>query len=55
MRYMSNAMFAIPKMRTTYGQESFAFPGDNALSELNSEVKLAPSSQSFKMKIKALS
>ena len=45
---------AVPKMRTSYGQKSFAFLGANAWNKLNSEMKLAPSIQSFKTKLKAL-
>ena len=44
----------VPKMRTAYGQKSFAFLGAKAWNELDSEMKLAPSIQSFKTKIKAL-
>ena len=46
---------AVPKMRTAYGQKSFAFRGANARNKLDSEIKLAPSIQSFKTKLKALS
>ena len=45
---------AVPKMRTAYGQKSFAFRGAKAWNELDSEMKLAPSIQSFKTKLKAL-
>ena len=45
---------AVPKMRTAYGQKSFAFRGANTWNKLDSEVKLAPSIQSFKTKLKAL-
>ena len=45
---------AVPKMRTAYGQKSFAFSGAKAWNKLDSELKLAPSIQSFKTKIKAL-
>ena len=45
---------AVPKMRTAYGQKSFAFRGANAWNKLDSEVKLAPSIQSFITKLKAL-
>ena len=45
---------AVPKMTTAYGQKSFAFRGANAWNKLDSEVKLAPSIQSFKTKLKAL-
>ena len=41
-------------MRTAYGQKSFAFRRANAWNKLDSEVKLAPSIQSFKTKLKAL-
>ena len=44
----------VPKMRTAYGQKSFAFRGANAWNKLDSEIKLAPSIQSFKSKLKAL-
>ena len=44
---------ALPKMRTAYGQKSFAFRGANAWNKLDSEMKLAPSIQSFKSKLKA--
>ena len=46
---------AVPQMRTAYGKKSFAFRGDNVWNKLDSEVKLAPSIQSFKTKLKALS
>ena len=46
---------AVPKMRTAYGQKSFAFRGANVWNKLDSEVKLAPSIQSFKTKLKVLS
>ena len=46
---------AVPKMRTVYGQKSFAFRGANVWNTLDSEVKLAPSIQSFKTKLTALS
>ena len=39
---------AVPKMRTAYGQKSLAW------NKLDSEMKLAPSIQSFKTKLKAL-
>ena len=45
---------AVPKMRTAYGQKSFAFRGAKAWNKLDSEVKLAPSIQSFKLKLTAL-
>ena len=45
---------AVPKMRTAYGQKSIAFRRANAWNKLDSEVKLAPSIQSFKTKLKAL-
>ena len=44
---------ALPKMRTAYGQKSFAFRGANVWNKLDSEMKLAPSIQSFKSKLKA--
>ena len=44
---------ALPKMRTAYGQKSFAFRGANTWNKLDSEMKLAPSIQSFKSKLKA--
>ena len=44
---------ALPKMRTAYGKKSFLFRGANAWNKLDSEVKLAPSIQSFKSKLKA--
>ena len=46
---------AVPKRRTAYGQKSLAFRGANAWNKLDSEMKLAPSIQSFKSKLKALS
>ena len=46
---------AVPKMRTAYGKKSFAFRGANVWNKLDSELKLAPSIQSFKTKLKALS
>ena len=45
---------SVPKMRTAYGQKSFAFRGAKAWNKLDSEMKLALSTQSFKMKLKAL-
>ena len=45
---------AVPKMRTAYGQKSFAVRGANVWNKLDSDVKLAPSIQSFKTKLKAL-
>ena len=45
---------AVPKMRTAYGQKSFAFRGAKAWNKLDSEMKLAPSIKSFKTKLKAL-
>ena len=45
---------AVPKMRTVYGQKSFAFRGAKAWNKLDSEMKLASSIQSFKTKLKAL-
>ena len=55
-RVLRNTKFnlAVPKMRTAYCQKSFAFRGVNALNKLESEIKLAPSIQSFKSKLKAL-
>ena len=38
---------AVPKMRTGYGQKSFAFRGAKAWNKLYSEMILAPSTQSF--------
>ena len=46
---------AVPKRRTAYGHKSFAFRGAKAWNKLDSEVKLAPSIESFKRKLKALS
>ena len=46
---------AVPNRRTAYGQKSFAFRGANAWNKLDSEMKLAPSIQSFKSKLKSLS
>ena len=46
--------FAVPRMRTAYGQKSFAFRGANAWNKIDSEMKLAPSIQSFKCKRKTL-
>ena len=43
---------AVPKMRTAYGQKSFAYRGAKAWNKLDSEMKLAPSIQSFKTKLK---
>ena len=43
----------IPQMRTAYGQNSFAFRGVDTWSKLHSDIKLAPSIQSFKAKLKA--
>ena len=45
---------AVSKMRTAYGQKSLAFRGANAWKKLDSEMKFAPSIQSFKTKLKAL-
>ena len=45
---------AVPQRRTAYVQKSFAFRGAKAWNKLDSEVKLAPSFQSFKTKLKAL-
>ena len=44
---------AVPKMRTAYGQKSFAFRGAKALNKLDSEMKLAPSIQSNKNETKS--
>ena len=44
---------AIPLMRTAYGQNSFAFCGANTWNNLNNDVKLAFSIQSFKALYKA--
>ena len=44
---------AIPRMRTAYGQNSFAFRGVDTWNKLHSDIKLAPSIQSFKAKLKA--
>ena len=46
---------AVSKRRTAYGQKSLEFRGANAWNKLDSEVKLAPSIQSFKSKLEALS
>ena len=43
----------IPRMRTACGQNSFAFRGVDAWNKLHSDIKLAPSIQSFKAKLKA--
>ena len=43
----------IPRMRTAYGQNSFAFRGVDKWNKLHSDIKLAPSIQSFKAKLKA--
>ena len=43
----------IPRMRTAYGQNSLAFRGVDTWSKLHSDIKLAPSIQSFKAKLKA--
>ena len=43
----------IPRMRTAYGQNSFAFRGVDTWNKLHSDIKLAPSIQSFKAKLKA--
>ena len=44
---------AIPLMRTAYGQNSFAYCGDNKWNNLNNDVKLTSSIQSFKAQYKA--
>ena len=41
---------AIPRMRTAYGQKSFAFRGADAWNKLHCDIKLTPSMQSFKAK-----
>ena len=46
---------AVPKRRTANGQKSFAFLGANVWNKLDSAVKLSPSIQSFRSKLKALS
>ena len=43
----------IPRMRTAYGQNAFVFRGVDTWNKLNSGIKLAPSIQSFKAKLKA--
>ena len=43
----------IPRMRTAYGQNSFAFCGVDTWNKLHSEIKLAPSILSFKATLKA--
>ena len=43
----------VPKMRTAYGQKSFAFRAATAWNKLELEMKLASSIQSFKSKLKA--
>ena len=43
----------IPRMRKAYGQNSFAFRGVDTWNKLHSDIKLAPSIQSFKAKLKA--
>ena len=43
----------IPRMRTAYGQNSFAFRRVDTWNKLHSDIKLAPSIQSFKTKLKA--
>ena len=43
----------VPRMRTAYGQKSFAFRGVDTRNKLHSDIKLAPSIQSFKAKLKA--
>ena len=43
----------IPRMRTAYGQNSFAFCRVDMWNKLHSDIKLAPSIQSFKAKLKA--
>ena len=46
---------AVPKRKTAYGQKSFPFRGANVWNKLDSAVKLSPSIQSFRSKLKALS
>ena len=43
----------IPPTGTAYGQNSFAFLGVDTLNKLHSDIKLAPSIQSLKAKLKA--
>ena len=43
----------IPRMRTAFGQNAFAFCGVDTWHKLHSDIKLAPSIQSFKAKLKA--
>ena len=56
-RFLRNTKcnLAVPNMKTAYGQKSLASLGANAWNKLDSEMKLAPSIQSFKTKLKALS
>ena len=42
----------IPRMRTAYGQNLFAFRGVDRWNKFHSDIKLAPSIQSFKAKLK---
>ena len=49
----TKSTLAVLKMRTAYGQKSFAYRGAKAWNKLDSEMKLAPSIQSFKTKLKA--
>ena len=44
---------AVLKMRTAYGQKSFAFCGANTWNKLDLEMKLAPWIQSFKTRLNA--
>ena len=43
----------IPRMRTAYGQNLFASHRVDTWKKLHSDIKLAPSIQSFKAKLKA--
>ena len=43
---------AIPRMRTAYGQKSYAFRGADTWNKLHSDIKLATSIQPFKAKLK---
>ena len=50
----TKCILAVPKMRTADDKTSFAFRGANAWNKLDLEMKLAPSIQLFKSKLKAL-
>ena len=50
----TNCYLVIPRMRTAYGQNSFAFCGVNTWKKLHSDNKLAPSIQSFTAKYSKL-